>query len=197
MRLDEGDRGHEPVRRDGRADADGEGDEQAQAELEDELAPLAHAFLVVLEHLDVVVGEADGAAPERGADEQQGVDAVKPADQQGGAQQRGDDDQAAHRGRALLLHLSFQAEVADLFADLRTLQLADDGAAGEEGDQHADHGREHGAEGEVVEQTCAGDVQAEVLQPFYKVVQHDSRVLKVSSTISRSSKWRFSVPMIW
>ena len=195
--LHEGNRGDELVGGDLGAETDGQGHEQAQAELEDELAALAHAFLVVLEYFDVVVGEADGAAPDGGADQQQGVDAVEAADQQGGAQHSGDDDQAAHRGGAFLLHLAFQAEVADLLADLQALQFADDGAAGEEGDQHADHGREHGAEGEVVEQTCSGDVESEALQPVYEVVQHDSRVLKVSSTISRSSKWCFSVPRIW
>ena len=151
----------------------------------------------MLEHLDVVVGEADGPAPERGHDEQQGVDAVEAADEQGGAQHGRDDDQAAHRGGAFLLHLAFETEVADVFADLFLAEQLDHLAAGEVGDQHTEHGGEHGAEGQEVEQSGTGDVDPQLLEPVKKVIQHDSRVLKVSSTISRSSKWLLTVPRIW
>ena len=127
----------------------------------------------------------------------EGVDAVEAADEQGGAQHGRDDDQAAHRGGAFLLHLAFETEVADVFADLFLAEQLDHLAAGEVGDQHTEHGGEHGAEGQEVEQSGTGDVDPQLLEPVKKVIQHDSRVLKVSSTISRSSKWLLTVPRIW
>ena len=143
MGLDEGDGGDQTVRGNVGADADGKGHEEAEAELEHELAFLAEALLLMLEHLDVVVQEADAAAPYRGDYQQYGVDAVQTADQQDGAQQRHEDDEAAHSGGAFLLHLAFEAEVAYALADLVLLQPAYDAAAREECDKHTDHDGEH------------------------------------------------------
>ena len=180
-----------------RAGPHGEADDEAQDDLADELSLLAHAFLLVAEHLDVVVGEADGAAPERAHQQQDDVDVGEVAEQQHAAEDGQDDDDAAHRRGALLLDLVGQAEVADGLSDLFFLEQGDDALAGDHGHQHRRHRRHHGAEAQVVHQSQAGEVGSDGLQVLEQVVNHCRMSLKVSSTISFSSKCDFSWPMIW
>ena len=194
MGLHEGDGGDEPVGGDVGADAYGKRYHEAQSELQDEFALLAHAFLIVLEDLDVVVREAYAAAPQGGDEQQYGIDAVQTADQQGGAHYGHDDDEAAHGGCAFLLRLALQSEVADVFTYLVLFEPADDLPAGEEADEHTDHQRQHCPERQVMHQSHTGEVYSKAFQPVYKVVEH---WLKISVTISFSSKWRFSFPIIW
>ena len=97
----------------------------------------------MLENLDVVVQEAYSAAPYGGDEQQDGVDAVEPADQQRGSQEGYHDDEAAHGGGAFLLHLALESEVADGLSDLVLLQPADYLASGDEGNKHAYDGGCH------------------------------------------------------
>ena len=126
----------------------------------------------MLEHLDVVVGEAYAPAPDGGEHQQYGVDVVEAAHQQHRAQQRDYYDDASHRGGALLLHLALETEVAYGFAYLVALEPGNDLPAGEEGYQHADHGRQQGPERQVVHEPHAGDVHSQVLEPVYEMIQH-------------------------
>ena len=139
------------------ADAYGQGHYETEAELEHEFSLLRKPFLVVLEHLDIVVGEAYSAAPDRRQDEQLDIDVAEVAYQQYGNQQRNQNDDSTHGRGALLLHLTRKAEVAYAFADLLALQPSDDAASCEKGDQHAQHDGGHGPEREVGHQPDSGE----------------------------------------
>ena len=149
-------------------EAEDEGDAEGQDELENQLALLAHTFLIVLEYLDIVVREAYASAPHGGEKEQLHVDVAEVADQQGAHQQRCDDDDAAHGRGALFLHLAFQAEVAYGLADLGLLQAADDGSAGEECEEHAYHHGRYGPERQERHQVVAREV--DVLEKIEEMV---------------------------
>ena len=90
-----------------------------------------------------------------------------------------------------------EAQVAGDVADLVTLQDADDPLAHEHGEQDRRHSGHHGAEGQVMHQSHAGDVHPGPLEILEQMVNHYRISLKVSVTISFSSKCSFSCPMIW
>ena len=156
--LHEGDGGHELVGGDILADAHGERYQQAECELEHQLALLRKAFFIMLEYLYIIVGESYASAPYCGEDEQLDVDVAEVAYQQHAHQQGEDYNDAAHRRGALLLHLAGQAEVPYAFADLLALEPADDASACEEGYQHADDYCGHGPEGQEVHKPHSGEV---------------------------------------
>ena len=54
-----------------------------------------------------------------------------------------DEEQTAHRGGALLLHLAFETKIAYGFPYLFFLQPFDDGVARQKSYQHTDNGRKH------------------------------------------------------
>src|SRR5690606_26432974 len=81
---------------------------------------------VLAEHFDVVVEKPDEPEPAGGYHEQNHVDVIKLCQQQGRNEDGSDDYQSSHGGRTLLLNLSFEPKIADIFANL---------LAAEEGDQ--------------------------------------------------------------
>ena len=69
---------------------------QAEKNLKHQLCPLAYSALVVLEYLDIVVGESETSAPDGGEDKQLYIDIGKVAEQQRRDQDGQDDDHASH-----------------------------------------------------------------------------------------------------
>ena len=200
--------GHLLADDDVRAHPDGQAHEEAERHLPQELHLLGEAVvllgvadavlraLLVLD-LEIVVGETQGAAPEGAHQQQDDVDARQVAEQQDAGQQAQDDDDAAHRGNALLELGAVKAQVAGDVADLVALQDADDALAHEHREQHRRHRGHHRPEGQVVHQSHAGDVHPGLLEISEQMVNHYRISLKVSATISFSSKCSFSCPMIW
>ena len=134
-------------------------DDQSEADLPDDLVPAAEPFLVLAKHLDVVVQETDQSEPDGRNDHQPRINVGQVAEQQRRDQNRNQDNNAAHRRRSAFLQLSFEAEVADLLADLAALQHADDPFA----EDHADHQREdnahRGPERQREEHARAGNIE--------------------------------------
>ena len=141
----------------GREEVEHDPDEEPERDLPDDLGLLGEPLLVLLHDLDVVVGEPDGAHPERRehGEEDVGVGEVGP--EQRAPAEREDDDDAAHRGRARLVLVADGAGVlalADLLAELAGAEELDDPLAREERDDQRRPGRERGAdrgEGEDLE----------------------------------------------
>ena len=86
----------------------------------------------MLEDLDVVVCEADSAAPESCEQQKLGIDVGEVTEEQDRYGYRQNDDDTAHCRGALLLHLSLQSEVPDGLADLFLLQPSYNSASCEE-----------------------------------------------------------------
>ena len=152
--------------------------------------------LLVLQ-LEIVVGEAQGAAPEGAHEQQDDIDARQVAEEQDAGEEAQDDDDAAHGGDPLLELGPVEAQVAGNVADLVALQDADDPLAHEQGEQDRRHRGHHGPEGQVMHQSHAGDVHPGPFEILEQMVNHYRISLKVSVTISFSSKCSFSCPMIW
>ena len=102
--------------------------------------------------------EADAAHPDGGHEHQDHVDIGKVAHEQAWDEDGEDDYDSSHRRRAGLLHLAFEAEVADGLADLPLLEPVDDGLPEEEGAHHCDGERDAGAERNVVHQVMSREV---------------------------------------
>ncbi len=128
------------------AGPDGEPDDQAQQDLGKQLAVFAHSFLVVLEHFDIVVGEAQRSAPKGAEQEQEHIYIGEVAEEQHSRKDGQDDDDAAHGGGAFLLNLALQAQVADRFANLFALEQGNDFLAHEQGEQHGGGAGQEGPE---------------------------------------------------
>ena len=111
----------------------------------------------MFEYFYIIVGETYAAAPYRSEDKELDVDIAEVADKQDRDQQRNQDDDSSHGRCPFLLHLAGETEVADAFTYLLALQPADDAAAGEESNQHAQHDGCHRPEGEVGHQTDSGE----------------------------------------
>ena len=171
-----------------RAHPDGQTHDEAEGDLPEELGFLGKPFLPLLEHLDIVVGETQGSAPQGAEQQQDHVDVGQVAEQQDAREDGQDDDDAAHRRGPFLLDLPLEAEVAHGFSDLVALEGADDPLARQEGEQHRRHHRHDGAEGQVMHQSHSGDVDPRRLEVSEQVVNHFRISLKVSVTISFSSK---------
>ncbi len=180
-----------------RAHPHGEAHQQAQEHLADKFAAFRHPFLVVFEHLNIVIGKAQSAAPEGAHHKQLHVDVGKVAEQQHTREDGHNDDDAAHRGGPFLLDLSFQAQVAHGLADLQQLQTTDDALPREHGYQHGRHRRQHGTERQVVHEADAGEIDTDGIQVSEQMINHWASSLKVSATISFSSKWFLVWPIIW
>ena len=86
----------------------------------------------MLEDLDVVVCEADSAAPESREQQKLGINVCEVTEKQDRHRYRQNDDDTAHCRGALLLHLSLKSEVPDGLADLFLLQPSYDSASCEE-----------------------------------------------------------------
>ena len=127
----------------------GQSHDEAEHDLENQLAPFAHAFLVMLEDLDVVVCESDSAAPESGEYQQLRINIGQVAEEQCRYADGKQDDDSSHCRSAFLLHLPLQSEVADCLADLLFLEPMDDLASCEERNQHGCHARKHCPERQI------------------------------------------------
>ena len=121
-------------------------DYTAQHYLQNELSSFAHAFLVVLEHLYIIIGETDSAAPYSGENQQLSIYVGQVAEKQGGHQDGKQDDDTAHSRGALLLHLTFESEIANRLANLLFLKPSDDSPSGEERYQHCRNECKHRSE---------------------------------------------------
>ena len=173
-----------------RAHPHGEANYESKHYLAKEFSFLTHAFLVVLEHLDVVVGKTKRTAPEGAHKKKDHVDVGEVAPEERAGEDGEDYDDASHGGGAFLLDLSFQAKVTDGFADLLFLEKADNLLSGYHGNQHCGNRRSHCAETQEVHKAHSGEVDPCAFKVFQKVVYHYycMRSLKVSVTISFSSK---------
>ena len=149
----------------------GRSKDQPHADLSDDLEPSCQPLFVLLEHLDVVVDETDGAEPHRAEDHQLGVDVGEVREQQRWQKNRAEDDEAAHGGGALLVHLAFQAEVSNDFAHLLQLQTLDDALAKQNPHHQRRHQAHARAEGHEAEQAGAWQV-VHLAEGGEEVVEH-------------------------
>lgn len=128
-----------------------DGDHQAHHTLPEELGAGRKAEAAALDHLDVVIGKADGTEGRGGEDREpdKGVGRVRPED---GGQQNGDADKhSAHGGRAGFFQVRLGPIFTDKLADLELAQLLNDPGADEQSDEQR---RERGkcrAESEIAE----------------------------------------------
>ena len=128
-----------------------DGDAGRGHRLPEELGARGEAEVAALDHLDVVVGESDGAEGERGTngDPDEGIGRIGPEHR---GQQDGDDDEdAAHGGRAGFFLVRLRAVFADVLADLEFAQLLDHVGADEHGDQQRRERGKDGAKREIAE----------------------------------------------
>ena len=112
---------------------------------------LLESILVLLEDLDIVVGEAQESHQDRRDDHQEDVDIVEPSEKERGDQDRHDDDDPTHRRGALLRLLPFETEVTDEFADLLALEEMDDAPPPDRADQQGKDDCHPYTEGDVSE----------------------------------------------
>ena len=109
------------------AEVEREPHDDTQTHLPDNLEDAVKALLVALEHLDVVVGKAQGAEPYGGDEHEDHVHIVQLAEQQTGDEDSRQDDDASHRGNAYLLHAEgVDAGIALRLGDLLALQHVDE-----------------------------------------------------------------------
>ena len=135
------------------------------------LEPPLQAFLVLFEHLDVIIQKADQSEPYRADNQQDDVHIVEPCEEQHRQQDCTDDDEAAHGGCAFFLHLPLQTQVADGLADLQPPQVINEAFAINRPHRHGDDQGDAGAERQVAK--YSGPRQAELpVQVFKQVIKH-------------------------
>ena len=100
--------------------------DDAKAYLTDDLELAVQALLIALEHLDIVVGKAQGAQPYRGDKHENHIYIVETAEQQAWDEYRCQDDDTTHRGSAYLLHTEgVDARIALRLGNLLALEHID------------------------------------------------------------------------
>ncbi len=155
-----GERGRERLLAD--IDDDGGGDHGGGG-LDDDLDAAAEAFGRLLGHFEIVVVETDGAIDEGEQQHDPDIRIAQIAPEQHGDGHAGQDHQAAHGGRALLLQ---EMALGAVFADRLTFALADT-----QGPDHLRPEQEHeqkrreqrpaGAEGDVTEDVEDGELRGQ------------------------------------
>ena len=146
----------------------------AHPHLSNDLEATGQSFLVLLEHLDVVVNEPDGSKPHGAQDHELGVHVGQVREQQGRDEDGPEDDESAHGGGALLVHLAFKPQVPHDFAHLLQLESLNDPLAKQDAHQEARQQAHPGPEGHEIEQTQARQV-VEFAEGGEEVVQHGVR----------------------
>ena len=100
------------------AEAHDRADDDAESHLADYLESALEPLLVFAEYLDVVVGETEQAEPYGRHYHELDIDVAQVAEEYYRDEHGSEDYQSSHRGGSAFLHLSFQTEVANLFAYL-------------------------------------------------------------------------------
>ena len=127
-------------------------DDQTEQSLTDKLVDGAQTVLRDAQ-LDVVVGKAESAEPDRGEEHHEHVDVAQTSQQQAGHEGGNDDDDTAHGGHADLVHPEgVDGRVALGLAAAPGLHPLDEVLAEPHRDEQAQHQGEHCAEGDVVPQ---------------------------------------------
>ncbi|MNT12191.1 hypothetical protein D3C72_1471110 [compost metagenome] len=130
----------------------------------------AHAFRILVHHLAVVVGPADGAKAQ-GDDQDRPDEAVRQVGPQQGGNADGDEDQhTAHGGRAVFFQMRLRAVRTHSLADLHAREHADHGGTGAQADQDRRQGGEDGAERDEVKDPQWANVVLEIMS---EPEQHD------------------------
>ena len=99
----------------------------------------------LVRELDEVVEESDRAAGERGEDDGQRLQ-PEVAHRQEGDRRRAENQQPAHRRRALLGHVVLRAFLADVLAELVLAEKLDEPRSGRQGDAERDRGCDEDAD---------------------------------------------------
>ena len=128
------------------------------------------AFLVLFEHLDIVISETESSAPQCREKKKLEIDIGKVAEQQHRNDYRDDNDDSTHCRGAFLLHLALESEIPDCLSDLLSLKPGDNPFTDEEGDKHRGDAGQHSPEGQVGEKPLSGDVVT--LEILEQVVYH-------------------------
>jgi len=100
-----------------------------QAHLADHLEAPFETVLVFTKHLNVIIQKADQPQPDGRNDHQPDIHVGQVAEQQNRNQDRGQNNQSAHRRGSPFLELAFEPQVPHLFPDLVTLQEADNASS--------------------------------------------------------------------
>ena len=142
-------------------------------ELHHQLRLARNAVGFLLRHLQIVVIEAEQAEQRRHAQHDPHIDVRQIGPQQGRREGRDEDQQPAHRGRALLAdHMGVAHEIADRLAlALLHLQPVDQRPPEDQPDQQRRHDRPACAERQIAEQVEEPEVAGE---GFEQKIQHDA-----------------------
>src|SRR5690606_14242504 len=143
------------------------GDDEAEQETD----PRRDALGVLLGHLGIVVGKADQPEGQRHQQHDPDIGNVEPRPEKGGDQERRQDQQAAHGGRAGLGEMALRAVVADRLAlALLPAPKVDQRAPEQEAEDQRSGEGPAGAEGDVAKKVEEPAVISETRKP----VQHHS-----------------------
>ncbi|CAI8348499.1 MAG: Uncharacterised protein [Flavobacteriia bacterium] len=142
-------------------------------------------FFIFLEHLDVVVQEADEAHPYRGDHEQLDVHIVESGKKQGGNENGREDEETAHGRCPGLFLLPLESEVPNGLAHLQLVQKSDDAFPEQKRDQQGGDHRQGGAEGDVLKHSGTRNVIL-CLQILKESVEHQAVEFSCSVSTSRS-----------
>ena len=150
---------HILVHHDGRTEIHGKTHNQSESYLTHDLEFPLQSVLVVVSHLDVVVGKAEGTEPQRSHNHENHVDIVEHTHQEARNENGNDDNHATHRGGSFLAHLSLKSEVAHNLTHLHQLQAVDNLAANHRGNEKRQHKSHSRAECDVAHQSGTGNVK--------------------------------------
>ena len=139
------------------------GDGDTDKRLQSQLLHRGHTHAAPARHLDVIVGEADGAKGEGRAHHQpdEGIGEIAP---QQCRHQNGDTDEHSAHGRgAGFLLVRFRTLIPDVLADLELAQFFDYIWPDEQGDQHRRQTGKSGTKRQIPEDTEGSEVGEQFL----------------------------------
>ena len=127
-----------------------------------------------MHHLQIIVGEADGAERQRRQDRNPHEAVAEIGPQQRGDNHAHHNQQAAHGRGARFLQVVLGAVFANVLADLEFTQAADHRRANDETDEQRGQAGEHRAEGQIAKDSERADVKDEktflVQQPIEQIL---------------------------
>ena len=155
-------------------------------ELVDQLGARGQAQVAAMDHLQIIVGETDGAEGQgrEHGDPDEAVGQVSP--QQRGNQHADDDQHAAHGGRAGFLLVGLWAVLANVLADLEFAQAMNDRRSDDQSDEQCGQAGEDGAKRQIAEDSERADVKDDksflIQQPIEQIRPRPRPLLKGRAT---------------
>ena len=183
-----------------RTHPDRQPDDETEHDLAQQFRLPRKPVLVLLDGFDIIVGKAQGAAPEHAEAQKNDIDVRQVCKEQDARQDPAEDDDAPETRGLFLQLLSGRGGIHRplLFLEFPlSRELSDEPFPEDQGEDDGRDAGKHGAEGQIVHQSHAREVHAGLLKISEKMINHFAISLKVSFTISFSSKGNFCFPIIW